>query len=63
MCNKTRQTPVEEQYLFSKEEMDAMIHWEPVSNIPVEEIYENLPEVKKFHDNFVKMWLNKEKTL
>lgn len=35
------------------------IHWEPVSNIPVEEIYKDLPEVKDFHDSYVKIWLKK----
>lgn len=50
-----------EQYLFSKKEMDEMIHWHPVSNIPVEEIYKDLPEVKQFHDSYVKIWLNEKR--
>ena len=29
---------LEEPYLFPKEEMDSLIKWRPVSNIPVEEI-------------------------
>lgn len=33
------------------------IHWSPVSNISVDEIYENLPEVKEWHNNYVKTWL------
>jgi len=52
-------TPYEENgqmYLFSKEEMDELIKWKPVSNIPVEEIYKDLPEVKQYHENFVKLW-------
>lgn len=32
------------------------IHWSPVSNIPVDEIYKDLPDVKQFHDSYVKMW-------
>lgn len=38
------------------------IHWHPVSNIPVEEIYKDLPEVKRYHDNYEKFWL-KEKII
>lgn len=48
---------LEEPYLFPKEEMDSLIKWRPVSNIPVDEIYENLPEVKRYHDNYCKFWL------
>jgi hypothetical protein len=48
---------LEEPYLFPKEEMDNLIHWSPVSNIPVEEIYKDLPEVKQYHESYVKMWL------
>ena len=33
------------------------IHWSPVSNIPTDEIYKDLPEVKRFHDSYVKFWL------
>jgi len=47
---------LEEPYLFPKEEMDGMIKWQPVSNIPVDEIYKDLPEVKQFHDNYVTLW-------
>jgi hypothetical protein len=47
----------EEQLLFPKEKWDDLIVWHPVSNIPVEEIYKDLPEVKQFHDNFVRFWL------
>lgn len=46
-----------EQILFPKEEWDELIEWHPVSNIPAEEIYKDLPEVKEFHDNYVKIWL------
>ena len=35
------------------------IHWRPVSNIPVEEIYKDLPEVKEWHDAYCEMWLKK----
>lgn len=59
---KKSQNRVEEPYLFPKEEMDSLIKWKPVSNIPVEEIYKDLPEVKEFHDSYVRIWLN-EKTL
>lgn len=48
---------LEEPYLFPKEEMDSLIKWRPVSNIPVEEIYKDLPEAKRFHESYVKMWL------
>lgn len=48
---------LEEPYLFPKEEMDGLIHWSPVSNIPVDEIYKDLPEVKQYHESYVKMWL------
>lgn len=62
---------MKEGILFSKEEWDSLIRkekcaeegnfpkqkWQPVSNIPTEEIYKDLPEVKEFHDNFVKLWL------
>lgn len=33
------------------------IHWHPVSNIPTDEIYKDLPEVKQFHDNYCRFWL------
>lgn len=48
---------LEEPYLFPKEEMDSLIHWQPVSNIPVEEIYKDLPKVKEWHENYEKLWL------
>ena len=48
-----------EQNLFPKEEWDSLIKWRPVSNIPVDEIYKDLPEVKEFHDSYVKVWLKK----
>jgi hypothetical protein len=51
----------EEQLLFPKKEWDSLIRWSPVSNIPVEKIYENLPKVKDWHDSYVKVWL-KEKS-
>ena len=44
---------MEEPYLFPKEE----IHWQPVSNIPVDEIYKDLPEVKRYHDDYCRVWL------
>lgn len=47
----------EEQLLFPKEEWNRLVKWQPVSNIPTEEIYKDLPEVKEFHDNYVKIWL------
>lgn len=47
---------LEEPYLFPKEEWNSLIKWRPVSNIPVEEIYKDLPEVKKYHDNYVSLW-------
>lgn len=47
----------EEQLLFPKEKWDELVHWHPVSNIPVEEIYKDLPEVKRFHDNYENFWL------
>lgn len=50
---------LEEPYLFSKEEMESLIKWRPVSNIQVEEIYKDLPEVKRYHDDYVRNWLNK----
>ena len=49
---------LEEPYLFPKEEMDSLIKWHPVSNIPVDEIYKDLPEVKRYHDDYTKLWLN-----
>jgi len=61
MLDKTRQAPVE-QNLFPKEEWDDLIVWHPVSNIPVEEIYKDLPEVKRYHDNYENFWL-KEKII
>ena len=51
----------EEQILFPKEKWDELIEWHPVSNIPVEEIYKDLPEVKQFHDSYVKIWLNEKR--
>ena len=48
---------LEEPYLFPKEEMDSLIKWHPVSNIPVDEIYKDLPKVKQYHESYVKMWL------
>lgn len=46
----------DEPILFDKKEWDSLRHWAPVSNIPVEEIYKDLPEVKQFHDSYCKMW-------
>lgn len=48
-----------EQILFPKKEWDSLIKWQPVSNIPTEEIYKDLPKVKEFHDNYCKFWLTK----
>lgn len=58
MTKENRKEKCEEQLLFSKKEWDELIHWEPVSNIPVEDIYKDLPEVKQYHNNYVKLWLN-----
>ena len=46
----------EEKLLFPKKEWNSLIKWHPVSNIPVDEIYKDLPEVKQFHDNYVSLW-------
>lgn len=54
---------MEEPYLFPKEEMDSLIKWHPVSNIPVDEIYKDLPEVKQYHDSYVKLWKLKSKCI
>lgn len=35
------------------------IHWSPVSNISVDEIYKDLPKVKEWHENYERFWLNK----
>lgn len=51
----------EEGLLFPKEKWDELLHWQPVSNIPVDEIYKDLPEAKEFHKSYVNMWL-KEKS-
>lgn len=51
----------EEQLLFPKEEWDSLVVWHPVSNIPVEEIYKDLPEVKDYHDSYCRMWGLKDK--
>lgn len=51
---------LEEPYLFPKEEMNSLIKWRPVSNIPVEEIYKDLPRVKEWHENYIKVWKIKE---
>lgn len=48
-----------EQILFPKKEYDSLIKWQPVSNIPTEEIYKDLPKVKEYHENYVKFWLTK----
>lgn len=39
-----------------KKKVEKNIKWQPVSNIPVDEIYKDLPEVKQFHDNYVTLW-------
>ena len=49
----------EEQLLFPKEKWNELIHWQPVSNIPVDEIYKDLPKVKEWHENYERFWLNK----
>ena len=54
--SQNREEKCEEQLLFPKEEWDSLIKWHPVSNIPVDEIYEDLPEAKQFHDSYCKMW-------
>lgn len=53
----------EEQLIFPKEKLDDLIVWHPVSNIPVDEIYKDLPEVKQFHDSYVKLWKLKSKSI
>lgn len=47
---------LEEPYLFPKEEMDSLIKWQPVSNISTDEIYKDLPEVKRYHDDYNLLW-------
>ena len=42
---------MEEPCLFPKKEWDSLIHWSPVSNI-----YDNLPEAKRFHEDYIKTW-------
>jgi len=54
--NRLREEKCEEPLLFPKEKWDKLIHWKPVSNIPVDEIYKDLPEVKQFHDSYVSLW-------
>lgn len=39
------------------------LHWTPVSNIPIEEIYKDLPEVKKWHDAYCHIWLRSKKDM
>ena len=56
--NKDTKEKSKEQLLFPKKEWDELVHWHPVSNIPVEEIYKDLPEVKRYHDDYAKLWLN-----
>lgn len=49
---------LEEPCLFPKEEWDELkIHWKPVSKFSIDDIYKDLPEAKRFHESFVKMWL------
>ena len=48
---------MEEPTLFPKAEWNSLIHWQPVSNIPVDEIYKDLPKVKEWHNNYEKLWL------
>lgn len=45
----------DEPCLFPKEEWDSLIEWHPVSNL--DEIYKDLPEVKKYHEIYEKLWL------
>lgn len=66
---------LEEGLLFPKEEWDSLIReekctdgenipkqkWQPVSNIPTDEIYKDLPEVKKYRDMYEKLWLKKSR--
>lgn len=54
--NRLREENCEEPLLFDKKEWDSLRHWAPVSNITVEEIYKDLPEVKQFHDSYCKVW-------
>lgn len=56
--NKDTKEKSKEQLLFPKKEWNELIHWRPVSNIPVDEIYKDLPEVKRYHDEYCKFWLN-----
>lgn len=49
-----------EGVLFPKDEWKSLCKWKPVSNISIDEIYKDLPEVKQFHINYTKLWL-KEK--
>ena len=51
-----REEKCEEGLIFPKEKWDKLIHWQPVSNISTDEIYKDLPEVKRFHDNYCKLW-------
>ena len=61
-----RKEKCEEGLLFPKEKWNELIdepniHWKPVSNIPIDEIYKDLPEVKRFHNEYCKFWLHTKK--
>jgi hypothetical protein len=46
-----------EGLIFPREEWDALIKWEPVSNL---DPYEDAPQaVRDYHNNYVKVWLGK----
>ena len=44
-----------------KKKVKKNIKWRPVSNISVDEIYKDLPEVKQFHESYVRFWLTNKK--
>ena len=48
---------IDEPCLFPKNEWDSLIKWQPVSNIPTDEIYKNLPEAKAHAEMYERLWL------
>lgn len=51
--NEQKKEETKEGNLFSKKEWDSLIQWSPVAKDPYNEVDE---KIKKFHDDYIKLW-------
>ena len=53
---KNREEKWVEQYLFSKDEMDEMIHWQPVAKEEPKELSPTMKKIMEHHERYIKFW-------